>query len=76
MCVLLGPGRGFIMGNRYAALIVSHVLMDMCQRNQVNMAILSLILKYSCIKHVLTKRSACCWKRPMKERLKKGRMTF
>ena len=34
-CVLQGLGRGFTRDSPYAALIASHVLMDMCQRNQV-----------------------------------------
>ena len=32
-CVLQEPGREFDMVNPSAALIASHVLMDMCQRN-------------------------------------------
>jgi hypothetical protein len=43
-CVLQGPGRGFVRGNPYAALIASHVLMDMCQRNQVEMSIFALVV--------------------------------
>ncbi|KAK7810133.1 hypothetical protein U0070_026537 [Myodes glareolus] len=36
-CVHRGPGKGFFTGNRIAALIASHVLMDMCQRKKVEM---------------------------------------
>lgn len=46
ICVNLGPGKGFVMENQYTALIASHVLMDMCHRNQVEMVIFPLILKY------------------------------
>lgn len=40
-CVLQGPGRDLSQDNPCAALIASHVRMDMCQRNQVEMATFS-----------------------------------
>jgi len=43
-CVLQGLERGFDRDNPYAALIASHVLMDMCQRNKVMMEIFALKL--------------------------------
>ena len=41
-CVLQVHRKGFTKDNEYIALIDSHVLMDMCQRNQVEMAIFAL----------------------------------
>ena len=43
-CVLQGPEGGFDRDNLYAALIVSHVLMDMCQRNQVMIGTFALVV--------------------------------
>ena len=42
--VLQGPQRGFAQESPDAALIASHVLMDMCQRNQVEMSIFALVV--------------------------------